>query len=85
MERIGVAEFKSRLSEHLRHVRGGEDLVICDRDRPIARVTAFDGAADCVPVEAATQPLSAYVLPAIREVTACDIVDTLAATRAERG
>jgi antitoxin (DNA-binding transcriptional repressor) of toxin-antitoxin stability system len=85
MERIGVADFKSKLSEHLRHVRGGEDLVFCDRDTPIARVTAFDGADDRVPVEAATQPLSAYVRPALRDAVACDIVDTLAATRSERG
>jgi prevent-host-death family protein len=38
MKTVGVAEFKSRLSEYLRNVRKGHDLVILDRDQPIARV-----------------------------------------------
>ncbi len=38
MIHVGIADLKSRLSEHLRHVRRGESLTILDRDTPIARV-----------------------------------------------
>lgn len=37
--RIKTAEFKARLSEYLRQVRGGRTLTILDRNTPIARVT----------------------------------------------
>ncbi|GJL64423.1 MAG: hypothetical protein NPIRA04_30770 [Nitrospirales bacterium] len=38
MKNIGIADLKSHLSEHLRHVRQGKNLTILDRDTPIARV-----------------------------------------------
>ena len=38
---INVADFKNRLSEHLEAVEGGQDLVICRRNLPIARLTAI--------------------------------------------
>lgn len=36
-----ISETKNRLSELLRKVKGGEILVILDRDRPVARVEAM--------------------------------------------
>ena len=41
MKRIKIAEFKARLGEHLRAVRGGESLIVLDRDNPIARVVPY--------------------------------------------
>ena len=38
---INVADLKDRLSEHLQAVEGGQDLVICRRNIPIARLTAI--------------------------------------------
>jgi antitoxin (DNA-binding transcriptional repressor) of toxin-antitoxin stability system len=38
MRRVRIAELKSRLSEHLRHVRGGRTLTVLDRNTPIAHV-----------------------------------------------
>ena len=38
---LGVAEFKARLSEYLRAVKKGHELVIADRDQPIARVVPY--------------------------------------------
>lgn len=38
MEIAGVTEVKARLSEYLRRVRGGEEVVVTDRGRPVARI-----------------------------------------------
>lgn len=42
MRRIGIAEFKTRLSEHLRYVRRGHEVAILDRDTPVAKVIPWD-------------------------------------------
>ena len=44
MKRIGVAELKARLSEHLRYVRRGHEVTVLDRDTPIARVVPHERA-----------------------------------------
>ncbi len=42
----GVAEVKARLSEYLARVRGGEEVLVTDRGRPVARIVpVVDGAA----------------------------------------
>ena len=41
MSEIGVAELKARLSEYLREVRKGHDVIIHDRDQPIARIVPY--------------------------------------------
>lgn len=38
MKRVGIAEFKSRLSEFLRVVQGGESIAVLDRNRPVAQI-----------------------------------------------
>jgi prevent-host-death family protein len=38
MKRVKIAELKDRLSEHLRAVERGAEVVVTDRDRPIARI-----------------------------------------------
>lgn len=38
MKTVKIAELKNHLSEHLRAVEGGAELVVTDRDRPIARI-----------------------------------------------
>ncbi len=42
MAKIGVAELKARLSEHLRSVRRGGEIVVCDRNEPIARLVPYE-------------------------------------------
>ena len=34
---VGIADLKARLSEHLREVRRGRELIIKDRDTPVAK------------------------------------------------
>lgn len=38
MKHVRIAELKDRLSEHLRAVEGGAEVVVMDRNRPIARI-----------------------------------------------
>jgi prevent-host-death family protein len=38
MIQVGIAELKARLSEYLARVRDGEEIVVADRGRPIARL-----------------------------------------------
>ena len=38
MRTVRIAELKSRLSEYLRAVRGGETISVMDRDTPIAQL-----------------------------------------------
>jgi prevent-host-death family protein len=38
MKRVRIAELKDRLSEHLRAVERGAEVIVLDRDRPIARI-----------------------------------------------
>jgi prevent-host-death family protein len=38
MRQVKIAELKDRLSEHLRAVERGAEVVVMDRNRPIARI-----------------------------------------------
>lgn len=41
MELVGVAELKKRLSEYLDRVKDGEEIIVADRGRPVARLIPF--------------------------------------------
>lgn len=38
MKTVKIAELKDRLSEHLRAVENGAEVLVTDRNRPIARI-----------------------------------------------
>jgi antitoxin (DNA-binding transcriptional repressor) of toxin-antitoxin stability system len=38
MKQVGIAELKSRLSEFLRVVQGGESIAVLDRNRTVAHI-----------------------------------------------
>jgi prevent-host-death family protein len=38
MRSVNIAELKNHLSSYLNEVRAGEEIIIRDRDRPIARI-----------------------------------------------
>lgn len=40
MTRVGIAELKAKLSDYVRRARGGETVVVCDRDLPVADLVA---------------------------------------------
>lgn len=39
MKTVGVRELKNRLSEYIRHVRGGESVLVTDRGEVVAELT----------------------------------------------
>jgi prevent-host-death family protein len=38
MRTVNISELKARLSAHIQHVRDGEELLVCDRNKPVARI-----------------------------------------------
>ncbi len=46
MRSVNVATLKNRLSSYLRAVRRGEEILICDRNVPIARIVPLSSTAD---------------------------------------
>lgn len=42
MIKVKIAQLKDRLSEHLRAVEKGAEVIVTDRDRPIARIVPID-------------------------------------------
>ena len=42
MNKVGIADLKAHLSQHLRKVRGGRTLTVVDRDTPVAQIIPLD-------------------------------------------
>jgi prevent-host-death family protein len=38
MRTVKISELKARLSAHLKMVRAGEEVLVCDRNCPVARI-----------------------------------------------
>ncbi|TPW14395.1 MAG: hypothetical protein FD129_1088 [bacterium] len=86
MIRIGVADLKARLSEHLRKVRGGEPVIVMDRDRPVARLVPWvESRVELIvnPPKVAYRTLGDIPKPPPIEYTG-DILEALAIERADR-
>lgn len=43
MKRASVAELKAKLSEYLAAAKRGEDVIVTDRGKPVARLTGLIG------------------------------------------
>ena len=43
---VGIRELKSNLSEYVTRAAGGEEIVVTDRNRPVARLVPYVGASD---------------------------------------
>ena len=46
MKSVNIAELKNRLSLYLKEVKAGEEILVRDRDRPIARIVPLTHALD---------------------------------------
>jgi prevent-host-death family protein len=44
MSKVGIADLKAHLSEHLRKVRGGRTITVLDRDTPVAQIVPYEAA-----------------------------------------
>lgn len=58
MKRVKIAELKDQLSRHLREVERGAEVVVTDRDRPIARIVPVTGTGVPLVVIAPKRPFS---------------------------
>jgi prevent-host-death family protein len=38
MRTVNIGDLKARLSAHIRFVREGEEVLVCDRNKPVARL-----------------------------------------------
>ena len=43
---VGIRDLKSNLSEYVARAAGGEEIVVTDRNRPVARLVPYVGASD---------------------------------------
>ena len=67
MRSANIAELRNRLTHYLREVRAGEEIVVRDRQRPIAKIvplTIDDDAADVALVAAGLMRKAQRPLPA---------------------
>lgn len=42
MRVVNIANLKARLSAHIKYVRDGEEVLVCDRNKPVARIVPCD-------------------------------------------
>ena len=42
MSKVGIADLKAHLSQHLRRVRGGRTITVVDRNTPVAQLVPYD-------------------------------------------
>lgn len=43
---VGIRDLKNSLSKYIERVRAGEEVIVTDRGRPVARLSAIDGSTD---------------------------------------
>jgi prevent-host-death family protein len=62
MSKVGIADLKARLSEHLRRVRSGRTLTVLDRNTPVAQIVPYE-AQQSLTIRRATRKPSELRLP----------------------
>jgi prevent-host-death family protein len=55
MSRVGVADLKAHLSEHLRKVRAGRTITVVDRDTPVASIVPYESGGGSLEIRGATR------------------------------
>jgi prevent-host-death family protein len=38
MKTVNISDLKAQLSAHIRFVKGGDEVLVCDRNKPVARI-----------------------------------------------
>ena len=41
MQSITIGDLRKRLKQYLQQVRAGDEIIVCDRQRPIAKIVPF--------------------------------------------
>lgn len=60
---VEVAELKANLSAYLRAAREGQQVTVCDRDTPVARIVPYEASGDLLVVRPAVRALHDFRLP----------------------
>ena len=83
MKEARVAELKARLSEYLRFVRRGNEVIVYDRNEPIARVVPYTSSGALVVREAISKyrTLGDIPIPPMEKPLGFDPVEVLLADR----
>jgi len=63
MSKVGIADLKAHLSQHLRKVRGGRTLTVLDRNTPVARIVPYEADAPLEVRKATRTPRSLRLPP----------------------
>lgn len=85
MRRAKIAQLKAHLSDYLSGVRAGGTVVVCDRDRPIARLVPYDDHGDGFVVHDAQRPAGDLrKIPPVRPRGKVDVVRMLREDRDQR-
>jgi prevent-host-death family protein len=82
MSKVGIADLKAHLSEHLRKVRSGRTLTVLDRDTPIAQIIPYDAEAPLEIRRATRKPHDLRLPPS--PLSATDSLSVLLQDRASR-
>jgi prevent-host-death family protein len=82
MTKVGIADLKAHLSQHLRRVRAGRTITVLDRATPVAQIVPYD-AETPLEIRRATRKLSELRLPR-RPSKATDSLSALLQDRASR-
>jgi prevent-host-death family protein len=82
MKRVMVSDLKAHLSAYLAAVRGGETILVCDRQTPVARLSPLSTWDDDLVMQPASRPVSDLGL--IKAVPLPAGVDVVAILREDR-
>ncbi len=84
MTEVKISELKDHLSEHLRAVEKGAEVIVTDRGRPIARIVPLANQTRRIRLIPAKKPFSEVRDVKHEPVTGFDIVDLLVEDRRKR-
>jgi prevent-host-death family protein len=82
MTKVGIADLKAHLSQHLRRVRGGRTITVVDRNVPVAQIVPYDAEEPLEVRRATRKPGDLRVLPRLAKQT--DSLKVLLRDRASR-
>ncbi len=84
MKTVRIAELKNRLSAYLREVRGGEEILVSDRETPIARLVPIRPEKRKLETIKPTRPVSHLLtIKGIKPKKDFDVLEALRWTRGD--
>lgn len=83
--KVKISELKARLSAYIAAVRGGETIIVCDRNTPVARLAPLqDGVGGLQVLPASGSPADISRVRGVRLERAVDVLRVLRDSRGER-